>query len=325
MSTPITYSQAFRDGVREEMLLNESIFVLGTDLFERGGHFSQVKGIGPEFGRDRVYDSPISEAAMVAAGVGAAMSGARPIVDLNFIDFAYGAMDEIANQAAKIRYMWGRSVPLVIRATSGTALAGAQHNNSMEMLFASIPGLAVVTPATPRDAKGLIKSALRGNDPVIFLMHKKLTGIRGLVGDDSELVAVGSAARIREGDDVTIVSYSNGVTTASAAAELLAAVGVNADVIDLRSVYPLDSETVLASVRRTGRVVIVDEAPKFGSLAGQLTALIQEQGFWFLDAPIAIVASPQSPIPFAPELIDALLPSVDDVVTAAQNLMVPRQ
>jgi pyruvate/2-oxoglutarate/acetoin dehydrogenase E1 component len=167
MSKPITYSAAFQAGVREEMALNDSIFIVGTDLYERGGHFSQVKGIGAEFGRDRVRDSPISEAAMVAAGVGAAMSGARPIIDLNFDDFAYGAMDEISNQAAKIRYMWGRPVPLIIRATSGVALGGAHHNNSMEMLFASIPGLAVVTPATPRDVKGLIKTALRAEDPVI--------------------------------------------------------------------------------------------------------------------------------------------------------------
>jgi pyruvate/2-oxoglutarate/acetoin dehydrogenase E1 component len=320
MSKPITYSQAFQQGVREEMLRDESIFVLGTDLYERGGHFSQVKGIGAEFGHTRVYDSPISEAAMVAAGVGAAMSGARPI-DLNFADFAYGAMDEIANQAAKIRYMWGRSVPLVIRATSGVALAGAQHNNSMEMLFASIPGLAVVTPATPRDAKGLIKSALRGEDPVMFMMHKKLGGVRGQVGDADELIQLGSAARIREGEDVTLVSYSNGVVTASAAARDLAESGIEADVIDLRSIYPLDSETVLSSVRRTGRVVIIDEAPRFGGLAGQLAAIIQEQAFWYLDAPVVMVTSPQSPIPFAPDLIDALLPSVDDVSAAARNLV----
>lgn len=321
MSSPLTYSQAFQQGVREEMLRDDTIFVLGTDLFERGGHFSQVKGIGPEFGRNRVYDSPISEAAMVAAGVGAAMSGTRPIVDLNFADFSYGAMDEIANQAAKIRYMWDRKVPLVIRATSGVALAGAQHNNSVEMLFAGIPGLAVVTPATPRDVKGLIKTALRGEDPVIFLMHKKLTGLRGEVGSVDELISLGSAERIRAGDDVTLVSYSNGVVTASAAAAELAEAGIQADVIDLRSIHPLDAETVLGSVRRTGRVVIIDEAPRYGGLAGQLAAIIQEQAFWYLDAPIAMITSPQSPIPFAPPLIEAMLPSTAKVVAAVSNLM----
>jgi len=217
--------------------------------------------------------------------------------------------------------MWGRSVPLVIRATSGVALSGAQHNNSMEMLFASIPGLAVVTPTTPRDVKGLIKTALRGDDPVVFLMHKKLTGVRGEVGGSDELIQLGRGARIREGDDLTIVSYSNGVVTALAAAKELAAAGIEADVIDLRSVYPMDSDTVLASVRRTGRVVVVDEAPWFGGLAGQLAAIIQEQAFWYLDAPVAMITAPQSPIPFAPQLIDALVPSVATVVETSHKLL----
>jgi pyruvate/2-oxoglutarate/acetoin dehydrogenase E1 component len=321
MSKPMTYTAAFQEGVREEMEANDAVFVIGTDLFDRGGHFAQVKGIGEQFGPGRVRDAPISEAALVAAGVGSAMSGARPLVDLNFADFAYGAFDEIANQAAKVRYMWGRPVPLVIRATSGVAFGGAQHNNSLEMLFASIPGLAVVTPATPRDVKGLIKSALRGQDPVIFLMHKKLTGIRGEVGGPDELVPIGSALRVRQGDDVTIVSYSHGVSTALVAAESLQGSGVSADVIDLRSVYPLDLQTVLASVRRTGRVVVLDEAPRFGSLAAQVAASIQEKAFWYLDAPIAIVASPQTPIPHSPDLIDAIVPDAGDVVAAVTAVM----
>jgi pyruvate/2-oxoglutarate/acetoin dehydrogenase E1 component len=319
MSAAVSYSTAFQQGVREEMLRDDSIFVLGTDLYDRGGHFAQVKGIGPEFGHERVRDAPISEAAMVAAGVGAAMSGARPIVDLNFDDFAYGAMDEISNQAAKIRYMWGRNVPLVIRATSGVALGGAQHNNSMEMLFASIPGLAVVTPATPNDVKGLIKSALRADDPVVFLMHKKLSGARGEVGGSDDVIPLGSARRVRIGGDVTIVSYSNGMTTATAAADALAADGVQADLIDLRSIQPLDTTTVLASVRRTGRLVLVDEAPAFGSVAAQVAALVQAGAFWHLDAPIEVVAAAQSPIPHAPDLIEALLPSVAGVVEAARR------
>jgi pyruvate/2-oxoglutarate/acetoin dehydrogenase E1 component len=321
MNRPITYSAAFQEGVREEMALNDSIFILGTDLYERGGHFAQVKGIGPEFGHHRVHDSPISEAAMVAAGVGAAMSGARPIVDLNFADFSYGAMDEIANQAAKIRYMWGRSVPLVIRATSGVALAGAQHNNSLEMLFASIPGLAVVTPATPRDVKGLIKTALRAEDPVIFLMHKKLTGVRGEVGGADDYIQLGSASRIREGNDLTIVGYSNGVTTMRTAAETLAESGIAADVIDLRSVYPLDITTILASVRRTGRIIVIDEAPTFGSLARQVASMVQEQAFWYLDEPVRILAALQSPIPHSPALVDALIPTASRLVEMARALV----
>ncbi len=314
-----TFSTAYREGVREEMLRDEGVFVLGTDLYERGGHFAQVRGLGPEFGRDRIRDTPISEAAMVAAGVGAAMSGARPIVDLNFDDFAFGAFDEIANQAAKIRYMWGKNVPLVIRATSGVALGGSQHSNSMEMLFASIPGLAVVVPSTPRDVKGLIKSSLRAEDPVVFLMHKKLTGLRGDVGGPDELVPIGVAHVVERGDDVTIVSYSHGMVTAGKAATELRGRGIGADVIDVRSIYPLDEQTILDSVRRTGRLVVVDEAPYFGSFGAQLASIVQQKAFWYLDAPIEVVASPQTPIPHHPTLVDAILPSVAQVVAAVDR------
>lgn len=321
MTRTESYSAAFREGVREEMARDEKIFVLGTDLGERGGHFAQVKGLAAEFGHNRVRDTPISEAAMVASGVGSAMSGSRPLVDLNFIDFSFGAFDEIANQAAKIRYMWNRPVPLVIRATSGVAQGGAQHSNSLEMIFASIPGLAVVSPSTPRDVKGLIKSALRADDPVIFLMHKKLTGIRGEIGEADDLIPLGSASRVRSGDDVTVISYSHGMTTAGTAVDAVAVQGVKADLIDLRSIYPLDEETLLASVRRTGRVVIVDEAPRFGSVAGQVAAILQEKAFWYLDAPIEIVASLQSPIPHAPPLVDAILPSVEGVIAAINRVL----
>jgi len=317
----LTYSAAFREGVREEMERNPAVFVVGTDLYDRGGHFAQVKGLGPEFGRDRVRDAPISEAAMVAAGVGAAMSGARPIVDLNFDDFAFGAFDEIANQAAKIRYMWGRPVPLVIRATSGVALGGAQHSNSMEMLLASIPGLAVVVPSTAADAKGLIKSALRAEDPVVFLMHKKLTGVRGEVGGAEDLVPIGVARTDRSGDDVTIVSYSHGLVTARAAADQLESQGASVDLIDVRTIYPLDEETILASLRRTGRLVVVDEGPRFGSFGAQVAALMQERAFWYLDAPIEVVAAQQAPIPHHPTLVDAILPSQAQVVAAAERTL----
>lgn len=321
MTRTMSYSAAFQEGVREEMQRNPSIFILGTDLFERGGHWAQVRGIGQEFGHERVLDAPISEAAMVAAGVGAAMSGARPVVDLNFADFALGAMDEILNQAAKIRYMWGRPVPLVIRATSGVALSGAQHNNSLEMLFASTPGLAVVAPATAADAKGLIKSALRASDPVVFLMHKKLTGARGPVEDSDTLVPIGRAARLRTGGDLTIISYGHGTTTAIASADALAQDGIHSDVIDLRSLFPLDTDVILASVRRTGRAIVIDEAPRFGCLGAQVAATIQQHAFWYLDGPVAILAASQSPVPFSPSSVDALLPQVHDVVAATHQLI----
>ncbi len=179
MSKPITLSRAFADGVAEEMQRDPSIFIIGTDIYERGGHFSQLKGLGAMFGRDRVRDAPISEAAMVAAGVGAALLGMHPIIDLNFIDFALGAMDEIINQAAKMRFMSGSPVPITIRATSGTALFAAQHNNSLDGFLSQTPGLLVAAPSTPAYAKGLIKTAQRGQDPVIYLIHKRLAGTRG--------------------------------------------------------------------------------------------------------------------------------------------------
>ncbi len=218
-STEGTYSTAYQSGMREEMERDDRIFVLGTDLYDRGGHFSQVKGLGPLFGHERVRDAPISEGAMVAAGVGAALAGARPVVDLNFIDFAFGAMDELVNQAAKIRYMWGRPVPLLVRATAGVAQGGAQHNNSLQGPFMNMPGLTVVFPYRPWDVKGLLKSALRGDDPVVFLMHKMLTGARGPVGGPDDLVPIGQARIARPGKDLTLVTYGYGVGLAEQAAE----------------------------------------------------------------------------------------------------------
>jgi pyruvate/2-oxoglutarate/acetoin dehydrogenase E1 component len=319
MNAAITYAQAFRDGLQEEMARDERIFMLGTDLFERGGHFAQVKGLGAEFGVERVRDTPISEAAMVAAGVGAAMNGMRPVVDLNFIDFSFGAMDEIVNQAAKIRYMQGIPIPLVIRGSSGVALYGAQHTNSLEAWFAHVPGLLVATPATPHDVKGLLKSALRGEDPVIFMMHKKLSALRGEVGDD-ELVPFGRAIVRREGAGVTIVAYSVTVSLAMQAAEGLARSGVDAEVIDLRTVYPLDVDTVVTSVRKTGRLLVVSDAPRHGGIGAEVAAATQEAAFEYLDAPILRLGGKHAPIPHSPHLVEALIPQVADIESAARRL-----
>lgn len=319
--TPVTYSQAFAQAMREEMARDDRIFVLGTDLLDRGGHFGQVLGLGKEFGAARVRDVPISEAAMVAAGVGAALNGMRPVIDLNFIDFSFGAMDEIVNQAAKMRYMFGTPLPLVIRGTSGVALYAAQHNNSLEALFAHIPGLLVAIPSTPADTKGLLKSALRGEDPVIFMMHKRLSGTRGEVGGPDELVPFGRAAIRRPGNDVTIVAYSQMVFKAMEAAERLAATGVEAEVIDLRTVMPLDIETVAASVRKTGRLVAVTEAPGFGSIASEVAARIQETVFEWLDAPVIRVAAKHAPIAHSPVLFESVLPQAADIERAARTTL----
>jgi pyruvate/2-oxoglutarate/acetoin dehydrogenase E1 component len=318
MSEQVTVGQAFQQGMREEMSRDETIFVLGTDLFLRGGHFAQVKGLGPEFGADRVIDAPISEAAMVAAGVGAAMNGMRPVVDLNFMDFAFGAMDEIVNQAAKARYLWGKPVPLVIRASSGIALYAAQHNNSLEAWFMHTPGLVVVMPSNGADTKGLLKSALRGDDPVVFFMHKRLTGARGEVGGRDDLVPIGKASIVRAGSDATLISAGIVVGKSLKAAEALSADGIDAEVIDLRTISPLDMETIAASVRKTGRAIVVTEEPPYASVASEIAASIQEDVFEYLDAPVARVTAAHSPIPHAPALMEALLPQVDGITATVR-------
>ena len=319
MSEQVTVGQAFQQGMREEMARDETIFVLGTDLFIRGGHFAQVKGIGPEFGPDRVIDSPISEAAMVAAGVGAAMNGMRPVIDLNFMDFAFGAMDEIVNQAAKARYLWGKPVPLVVRASSGVALYAAQHNNSLEAWFMHTPGLVVVMPSNPADTKGIIKSALRGGDPVMFFMHKRLTGTRGIVGGPDDLTPIGKAAIARPGRHVTLISSGIVVQKTLKAAEALAAEGIEVEVIDLRTISPLDIDCIADSVRKTGRAMVVTEEPPYASVASEIAATIQEEIFDYLDAPVVRITAAHAPIPHAPQLMEALLPQVEGIVKAVQQ------
>lgn len=305
----VTYGQAFQLGLAEEMERDDSIFVMGTDLLDRGGHWGQVTGLGERFGSERIRDTPISEAAIMAAGVGAALNGMRPIVDLNFIDFVLGAMDEVVNQAAKIRYMWGVPVPLIIRGTAGIAFGGPQHNNSLEAWFAHTPGLLVVMPATPADTKGLIKSALRTHDPVVFLMHKMLNGRRGEVGGIDDLVPIGKARVARSGETVTAVAYGVGVEHCLQAADELAEEDVAVEVIDLRTLYPLDIATILDSVRRTNHLVVVDEAPGFASVASEVAACVQEYAFDDLDAPVARVTGAHAPIPHSPPLIEPLIPN----------------
>jgi pyruvate/2-oxoglutarate/acetoin dehydrogenase E1 component len=320
MTETLTYAQAFQRAMRDEMQRDSSIFVLGTDLFVRGGHFAQVKGLGAEFGPERVRDTPISEAAMVSAGIGAAMNGMRPVVDLNFADFALGAMDEIVNQAAKIRYMLGYSVPLVIRGSSGVGLFAAQHTNTVESWFAQVPGLIVATPATPADAGGLLVRALRGSDPVILLMHKRLSSIRGEVETPIEPLEYGSAKVVREGSDITLVTYSFMLHASLEAAEKLAAEGISVEVVDLRTVAPLDRATILASVRKTGHVLLVSDAPAIGGILSEVATGIQEAAFDYLDAPIRRLAGKHAPIPHSPPLFEHLTPGLDEIVVALREL-----
>lgn len=316
-----TYSEAFQSGVREEMNLNKDILILGTDLEERGGHFAQVKGLAQEFGNTRVRDTPISEAAMVAAGVGAAMYGLHPIVDLNFIDFAFGAMDEIINQAAKIRFMFGQPVPLVIRATSGVALGGAHHCNSLESFFAHTPGLSIAVPSRPWDVKGLIKTALRAEDPVIFLMHKKLSGIRGEIGDEKVFIPFGKAHTLKEGKDAVIITYGYTAVTAMKSAAALLAEGIDVEVMDLRTLFPLDQEGISAVVKKFGRVVIADEAPLFGSITAEIAATASESNFSSLKGPILRVGAVRAPLSANPAMSEAAIPSVASLSEALRKVM----
>jgi pyruvate dehydrogenase E1 component beta subunit len=256
---------------------------------------------------------------MVAAGVGAAMNGMRPVVDLNFMDFAFGAMDELVNQAAKARYLWGKAVPLVVRASSGIALYAAQHNNSLEAWFMHTPGLVVVMPSNPADTKGILKSALRGEDPVVFFMHKRLTGARGETGGPDDLVPIGKAAVVRPGRHVTLISSGIVVQKAVKAAEVLAGDGIEVEVIDLRTILPLDIDLVMESVRRTGRAMVVTEEPPYASVASEIAASIQEEAFDYLDAPVARITAAHAPIPHAPQLMEALLPQVEHVVQTVRG------
>jgi pyruvate dehydrogenase E1 component beta subunit len=256
---------------------------------------------------------------MVAAGVGAALNGMRPMIDLNFIDFSFGAMDEICNQAAKARYLWSRPMPLVIRGSSGVAGYAAQHNNSLEAWFMHMPGLAVVMPSNPADTKGILKSALRGEDPVIFLMHKRLTGMRGEVGGAEDLVPIGKAAVAKPGRHVTLVTCGILVHKVMKAAETLAVEGIDAEVIDLRTIFPFDLDLIAGSVRKTGRAMVVTEEPPYASVASEIAATIQEEVFDYLDAPVGRVTAAHSPIPHAPNLVEALIPQPETIVRAVKT------
>lgn len=319
----ITFSEATLEAMAEEMARDERVFVMGEDIARQGGVFGQFKGLPQQFGSERVMDTPISETAIIGASVGAALAGMRPVADMHFADFITVAMDEVVNQMAKVRYMFGGqcTVPLVVRAPDGIVRsAAAQHSQSFEAWFLHVPGLKVVVPSNPADAKGLLKAAIRSNDPVLYFEHKALFSVKGPVPEGEHIVPIGKANIAREGKDVTIVSYSLMMGHALAAADKLAGQGIEAEVVDLRTISPLDKETIFASVAKTKRLVIVHEAVKTGGVGAEIAALVAEEMIDYLDAPIRILGAPFVPIPFSPSLERLVKIGAEDIVTTVNAI-----
>jgi len=318
----LTMAEALREALFEEMARDSSVFVIGEDL-RAAAPFGITKGLAERFGEDRVLDTPISEAALIGASLGAAITGLRPVADMHFADFVTCAMDEVVNQIAKVRYMFGGQVdvPLVLRMPTGSVRgAAAHHSQSLEAWFTHTPGLRVVFPSTPADAKGLLKTCIRGLDPVMFFEHKRLYKVPGEVPDEEKLLPLGRADVKRAGADVTIVATGWMVHQALEAADRLIQDGVSTEVLDPRCLVPFDKAALFESVAKTHRVVIVEEAAKTGGFGAQIAAWLAEELFDELDAPIQRVASKDVPIPFSPPMEEFVIPNVGDVVAAVRRL-----
>jgi pyruvate/2-oxoglutarate/acetoin dehydrogenase E1 component len=319
----ITFGQAIREALTEEMRRDPRVFVMGEDVAEAGTPFKVLAGLVDEFGRDRVIDTPISEAGFTGIGVGAAMTGMRPVVDIMFGDFITLAMDQIVNQAAKVHYMSGGKlhVPMVVRTTLGASRrSAAQHSQSLHAWVSHIPGLKVVLPSTPYDAKGLLKTAIRDDNPVIFFEDKMMFTLKGVVPDGEYTIPLGVADIKRAGEDITIVATSSMVHVALAAADLLRQAGLSAEVIDPRTTFPLDSQTLIESARKTGRALVVDEGYQRYGAAGEIAAVIADGAFYDLDAPVKRIGAMDVPVPFSPVLEDLTVPTADAVAAMARTL-----
>ena len=317
-----TYVEAIREGIWEEMVRDESVFVMGEDIAEYGGAFKITKGMLEEFGERRVIDTPLSESAIVGAGTGAAIHGLRPVLEMQFSDFMACGFDQITNFAAKCRYRWGQSVPMVIRAPAGGNIHGGPfHSQNVEMPYVHTPGLKVVQPATAHDAKGLIKASIRDNDPVIFLEHKYLyRSVKEELPAGDYTVPLGRAEIQREGSDLSILTYGWMVHVALAAAKRLSGEGIDIEVLDLRTLLPLDREAILGTAKKTSKVILLHEDTLTGGLGGELAGIIGEHAFDYLDGPLVRVAAPDTPVPFAETLEQAFLPSEEEVVAKARWL-----
>jgi len=320
-----TYAQAIRDVLAQEMRRDTTVFVMGEDIAEQGGIFGCTRGLLDEFGPDRVRNTPISENTFVGAGVGAACTGMRPVVELMYMDFTYLAMDQLLNQAAKIRYMFGgkAKVPLVVRGQQGIGRGNAgQHSQSVEAIFMHIPGIKVACPATPADAAGLLRTAIRDDNPVLFIEHKALYATKGEVPDDEEFsIPFGRANIVKEGKDATIVATLLYVSRALEAQAELEKQGVSCEVIDPRTIVPLDIETIVKSVKKTGRLIIVHEAHRTGGMGAEVAAQVTEEAFKYLDAPPQRVGAKQCTLPFNLGLENAVVPQVQEIVSAVKKTL----
>ena len=319
----ITLGQAIREALAEEMRRDPRVFMMGEDIAEAGTPFKVLSGLVEEFGTSRVIDTPISEAGITGMGVGVAMTGMRPIVDIMFGDFIGLAMDQIVNQAAKVHYMSGGKlkVPLVVRTTLGaTRRTAAQHSQSLHAWVSHIPGLIVVLPSTPYDAKGLLKTAIRDDNPVIFFEDKMMYQLKGPVPEGDYIIPFGVADIKRPGNDITIVATSSMVQIALAAAEGLEKLDIGAEVIDPRTMYPLDKDTLIESAKKTSRVIVVDEGYERYGVTAEIAAVIADGAFYFLDAPIKRMGAMNVPVPFSPALEDLTVPTADAVMEVAKTL-----
>ena len=320
----MTAAEAIRTALVEELERDPAVVLLGEDIARYGGAFRVTRDLVDRFGPQRVINTPISENSFVGLAVGAALTGLRPVVEIMFMDFVTLAMDQLVNHAAKLHYIYGGqvSVPLVVRCPAGAGRGyGASHSQSLEAWFVHTPGLKVVAPSNPRDARRLLKTAIRDDNPVIFLENKLLYGVRGEVPDHDEPLPLGRAAVARAGEDVTLVAYARMTGLALEAAAALDEAGISCEVVDLRSLWPLDVATLLASVAKTSRAVIVEEDTRRGGVGAELAALLAEQAYEHLDSPIRRVACDDVPIPCSPTLEQAVLPSVAKIVAAVESLI----
>ncbi len=318
------YVMAFNEAVRQSMEADPDVFCAGEDIGAFGGVFGTFGGLQKIFGADRVVDTPISEQAIVGLGIGAAATGLRPIVDLMFMDFICVAMDQIVNQAAKLKYMFGGTakLPLTITTTGGAGLsAAAQHSQSLEAILCHIPGLKVVYPSNAYDMKGLMRACILEDNPTVMVKHKRLLGTTSIVPEELYEIPLGKAAIVRAGTSVTVVAYGRMVAEAVVAAEQLASEGIDCEIVDPRTLQPFDTETVVNSVRKTNRAVVVHEAVRFGGLGAEIAAQIQEEAFDYLDAPVGRVGAPFSPVPFSPTLESLYVPDAASIAAGIRAVV----